>query len=163
MLQHGLQRPKSSYCLSGLVDLNSDNVCPCACRKRRLIMGRELSYTTGLLHAWPSFMQSSVCVWTVDLWVVLVQVIYCFKSDEFFFLTSEWHPWGEILSYSYSRKPDLPVTHSSPFSTWVSVLFFFSSTAKTTLSGQGYMFCLVVVATLPSQLPYPYHLLCVVW
>ena len=34
--------------------------------------------------------------------------------------------------------PDLPVTHSSPLSTWLSVLFFFSSPAKTTLSGQGY-------------------------
>ena len=26
---------------------NSANVCPCACRKRRLIMGYKLSYTTG--------------------------------------------------------------------------------------------------------------------
>ena len=25
------------------------------------------------------------------------------------------------MSYSHSRKPDLPVTHSSPFSTWLSV------------------------------------------
>ena len=29
------------------------------------------------------------------------------------------------MSYSHSLKPDLPVTHSSPFSTWFSVLFFF--------------------------------------
>ena len=41
---------------------------------------------------------------------------------------------------SYSRKPDLPVSHSSPLSTWLSVLIIFSSTAKTTLSGQGYGF-----------------------
>ena len=29
------------------------------------------------------------------------------------------------MSYSHSRKPDLPVTHFSPLSTWLSVLFFF--------------------------------------
>ena len=45
------------------------------------------------------------------------------------------------MSYSHSRKPDLPVTHSSPLSMWLSVLFFFSSPTKTTLSGQGYGFC----------------------
>ena len=28
------------------------------------------------------------------------------------------------MSYSHSRKPDLPVTHSSPLSTWLSILFF---------------------------------------
>ena len=31
------------------------------------------------------------------------------------------------MSYCHSRKPDLTVTHSSPLSTWLSVLFFFSS------------------------------------
>ena len=41
----------------GLGDQNSANVCPCACRKRRLIKGYKLSYTTGLLYAWPSCMQ----------------------------------------------------------------------------------------------------------
>ena len=40
------------------------------------------------------------------------------------------------MRYSYSRKPDLPITHSSPLSTWLSKLFFFSSPAKTTLSGR---------------------------
>ena len=29
------------------------------------------------------------------------------------------------MSYSHSRKPDLPVTHSYPLSTWLSMLFFF--------------------------------------
>ena len=38
-------------------DQNSANVCPCACRKRRLIMGYKLSNTTGLLYAWSSCMQ----------------------------------------------------------------------------------------------------------
>ena len=28
------------------------------------------------------------------------------------------------MSYSRSRKPDLPVAHSSPLSTWLSILFF---------------------------------------
>ena len=40
----------------GLGDKNSANICPCACRKRRLTKGYKLSYTTGLLHAWPSCM-----------------------------------------------------------------------------------------------------------
>ena len=42
----------------------------------------------------------------------------------------------EIMSYSHSRKPDLPVTHSSPLSTWLSVLFFFSSPAKLRCQGR---------------------------
>ena len=29
------------------------------------------------------------------------------------------------MSYSHSLKPDLPVTHSSPLSTWFGVLLFF--------------------------------------
>ena len=37
------------------------------------------------------------------------------------------------MSYSHSRNPDLPITHSSPISMWLGVLFF-SSPAKTTLS-----------------------------
>ena len=41
----------------GLGVQNSANVCPCACRKRRLTKGYKLSYTTGLLHAWHSCMQ----------------------------------------------------------------------------------------------------------
>ena len=34
------------------------------------------------------------------------------------------------MSYSHSRKPDLLVTDSSPFITWVNVLFFFFSFEK---------------------------------
>ena len=45
------------YLPCGLEDQNSANVCQCACRKRPLIMGYKLSYTTGLLHAWSSCMQ----------------------------------------------------------------------------------------------------------
>ena len=43
-------------------------------------------------------------------------------------------------SYRHSRKTDLPITHLSPFRTWLSVLLFFSSSAKTALSGQGICF-----------------------
>ena len=62
------------------------------------------------------------------------------KEDEFFFLKNLRHPRGEIISYSHSLKPYLPVTHSSsvskkPHSSPV------SSPAKNTLSGQGYGFC----------------------
>ena len=66
--------------LVGWCDYNSTNVCPCACRKRRLILGDKLSYTTGLPHAWFSCMQCGKWVWTVGHWVVLVQVIYCSKG-----------------------------------------------------------------------------------
>ena len=113
---------------------------PCACRRRRLIMRYELSYTTGLLYAWSSCMQWGVGVWTVGHWVILVKVIYCSKGVWVLFLKNQRHPWEEITSYTHSRQSDLPVTHSSPLSTWLSVLLFFSSPAETTLSGQGYGF-----------------------
>ena len=67
-------------------DQNSANVYPCACRKRRLIMGYKPSYTTGLLYAWSSCMQWGIWVWTVGHWVVLVQVIYCSKGGWVHFL-----------------------------------------------------------------------------
>ena len=89
-------------------DQNSANVCSCACRKRRLIIGYKLSNTTGLLYAWSSCMQWGVWVWTVGHWVVLVQVIYCSKGGwVIFFKKNQWHPWEEIMSYSHSRKPDI--------------------------------------------------------
>ena len=40
------------------------------------------------------------------------------------------------MSYSHSRKPDLPVTHSSPLSMWLSVLFFFSGPLKPCCKGR---------------------------
>ena len=57
-----------------------------ACRKRRLIMGYKLAYTTGLLYAWSSCMQWGVWVWTVRHWVVPDQVIYCSKGGWVLFL-----------------------------------------------------------------------------
>ena len=112
------------------------NVFPCACRKSRLTKGYKLSYATGLLHAWPSCMQWGVWVWTVGHWVVLVQVIYCSKGG-WVFLKNPRHPWEEILSCSHSRKPDLPVTQFSPFSTWLSVLFFFPPSLKPRCQGRA--------------------------
>ena len=44
----------------GLGNQNSANDFPCSCRKRRLIVGYKLSYTTGLLYAWSSCMQRGV-------------------------------------------------------------------------------------------------------
>ena len=122
---------------------NSANVCPCACRKRRLIMGYKPSYTTGLLYAWSSCMQWDVWIWTVGHWVVLVQVIYFSKGgwSRVLFLKNQRRRWEEIMSYSHSHKPDLPVTHSSSLRTGLAHSSFFSSPAKTTLSGQGYGFC----------------------
>ena len=43
------------------------------------------------------------------------------------------------MSYSHSRQPDLPVTHSSPLSTWLSVLFFFSSQLKPHCQGRSFV------------------------
>ena len=118
-------------------DQNSANVCPCTCRKRRLIIRYKLSNTTGLLYAWSSCMQWGVWVWTVGHWVVLVQVIYCSKGGwVLFFNKNKWHPWEEIMSYSHSCKPDLPVTHSSPLSTWLSILLFFFSLLKPCCQGR---------------------------
>ena len=135
-------------------DQNSANVSPCAWRNRRLTQGYKLSYTTGLLHAWPSCMQWGVWVRTVGHWVVLVQVIYCSKGGWVLFLKNHRHPWEEILSYSHSREPDLPVSHFSPFSMWLSVLSYFSSPAKTMPAWQAGLWVLLMAAvTLPSQLP----------
>ena len=53
-----------------------------------------------------------------------------------FFLKKKWHPFEEIMSNSHSRKPDLPVTHSSPLSTWLSVLFFFAPPLKPRCQGR---------------------------
>ena len=45
---------------------------------------------------------------------------------------------------------DLRVTHSSPFSTWLSVLFFVSSASNTALSEQSCGVLLMVAETLSS-------------
>ena len=124
-------------CHCGLGDQNSANVCPCVCHKRRLTRGCKLSYTTGLLHAWPSCMLCGVWVRTVGHWVVLVQVIYCSKGGWVIFFKNQRHPWEEILSYSHNRKPHLPITHFSPFSMLLSVLFFFSSPLKPRYQGRA--------------------------
>ena len=85
----------------------------------------------------PACMQWGVCVWTVGYWVVLVQVIHCSKSGwVLFFNKNQRHPWEEIMSYSHSRKPDLPVTRSSPLRTWLSILLFFSPPLKPRCQGR---------------------------
>ena len=40
------------------------------------------------------------------------------------------------MSYCHSHKPDLPVTHSSPLSSWVSVVFFFPPSQKPHCQGR---------------------------
>ena len=40
------------------------------------------------------------------------------------------------MSYSHRFKPDLPVTHSSPLSTWLSALFFSPSQLKPRCQGR---------------------------
>ena len=40
------------------------------------------------------------------------------------------------MSYSHSREPDLPVTHSSPLRTWLSILFFFHPSLKQRCHGR---------------------------
>ena len=48
----------------------------------------------------------------------------------------------EICSFTeFQVSLKFIIAHSSPFSMWLSVLLFFFSPAKTTLSGQGYGFC----------------------
>ena len=59
----------------------------------------------------------------------------------------------EILSYSHSRKRDLPVTHSSLLCAWLSIHSFFLYT-KTTLLGHCYGFVggegkIAIVTALP--------------
>ena len=40
------------------------------------------------------------------------------------------------MSYSHSPKPDLPVTHSSPLSTWLSIFSFFHPPLKPRCQGR---------------------------
>ena len=68
----------------------------------------------------------------------------------------------EPTAYGHSRKPDLPVTQSSPFSTWLSVLFFLFLLRKNHTVRGGLWVLLMAVVTLPSKLPYSHHLLCIV-
>ena len=64
------------------------------------------------------------------------------------------------MSYSHSRKPDLPVTHSFPLSTWLSVLSFFPLLLKPRRQGRVMGFVSgggnIVIATAlpPSSLVY---------
>ena len=67
------------------------------------------------------------------------------------------HPREEVLSYSHSRKPDLPVTHFSPLSTWLNILFFFFFPRQNNAVRVGLWVLLVAAVTLSSQLPYPHH------
>ena len=67
-----------------------------------------------------------------------------------------------MLSYSHSRKPDLPVTHSSPFSTWLSVLLFFFLTLNSHCQGRVMGFVggcgsIAIATALP-----PYFVCCLV-
>ena len=65
------------------------------------------------------------------------------------------------MSYNHSRKPDLPVTHSSPLCTWLSMLYFYPPALK--LRCQGRVMGFVGYGeNMPSQLPYPHHILCIV-
>ena len=70
----------------------------------------------------------------------------CFKQLNYFFKEPT-----AFLSYSHSRKIDLPVTRSSPFGMWLIILFFFSAPANTTLSWEGYGVCLWRRQTLPCN------------
>ena len=86
--------------------------------------------------------------------MVLVQVIYCSKGGGVIFLkepAASLRGDPELQAYIHSRKPDLPVSHSSPFSSWLSN---HNITA-------GLWVLLVAVVPLPSQLDYPHHLLCI--
>ena len=68
---------------------------------------------------------------------------------------NRWYTWEEILSYSHRRKPGFPGTHFSPFSTWLSALFFFTSLGGENHTVRAGLWVLLVVAViLPSQLPY---------
>ena len=64
------------------------------------------------------------------------------------------------MSYSHSRKPDILVTHSSPLSTWLSILFVFSSQLKPRCEGRvngfvgGDSNIAIATALLPSSFVY---------
>ena len=81
------------------------------------------------------------------------------KVDEFFFKRSTASLRGD---HEFLRKTDLPITHSSSLSSWLSVLFFFFLPRLNHAVRTGLLVLLVAAVTLPSQLPYPHHHLCII-
>ena len=82
----------------------------------RVVRGNEpwdINCPIPLAYCISQCMQWGEWVRTVGHWVVLVQVIYCSKGGWVLFLKNQWHPWEEILSYSHSHKPYLPISHLS--------------------------------------------------
>ena len=119
---------------------HSGNICPCVCRKRRLTKSYKLSYTTGLLYAWPSCKQWGIWAWTVGHWVVLVQVIHCSKGWWVLFLEPAASLRGdpELQPQSLARSSRNSFL-SLQYVDSHTLIFFLSS--KTMLSVQGCGFC----------------------
>ena len=89
----------------------------------------------------------------------------CMRGEQprhLLFSKNQRHYWEEVLSYSHSRKPNLPVTHSSPFSKWLIILLFLILSCKNHGVRAGLWILLVEAVTLPSQLLYPHHSFCIV-
>ena len=103
---------------------NAANVCLCACRKRRLIKGYKLSYTTGFIVCL-AFLHA-VRRMSLDSWALGCpgsgNILFQRRMSSFFSRTNGIPERRSRVTAC--RKPDLPVTHSSPFSTWLSAIFF---------------------------------------
>ena len=72
----------------------------------------------------------------------MVQVFDCFKAIKRLSYLKKKEPMANlrgdpVLCYSDSRKTELPTTHSSPISTWLSIFLFFSSPAEIKLAENG--------------------------
>ena len=122
------------YCLSVASvawEIRIQPMCVCdtpwCVSQRRLIMGYKLSYMYHRLTAFMVFLHA-VRRMSLDSWALGCpgsgNILFQRRMSSLF-LKKQWHPLGEIQSYSHSRKPDLLVTHSSPFSTTLSILLFF--------------------------------------
>ena len=122
-------------------------------RSNSLTVTRHTSHghKTSCSH-WHANMQPSECTSGGRTACAAPQGIYGFKGRRISsFLKNQWHALEEILSYSHSRTPDLPVAHSLSLNTGLAGAFFFPI-CNHVLFGQGLGF-LGGGGTLPSSLP----------
>lgn len=81
-----------------------------------------LSQEVTIYGIWTVFYHQPIpCYASCMQWGVWVGIAWHWVPNK-----NQQHSSVEIQNYSHSCKPDIPVTHSSPFCMWLTVCLFFS-------------------------------------
>ena len=139
-----------------LGDQTSAYVCPCTCRKRRLIMLYILSYTTGLLYAWSSCMQWGVWVWTVGRLVNYPGYGNIGGWDLFIKGQTASLRGDPELQAQSSARASLKLTPCTPYGTSITYSSFLPPPGKPLVKA-GLWVLLLAAVTLESKLPDHHH------